>query len=133
MHSSNEPALARTTGELCSPPTASTNPLKTDVASSAAAGPPGNSYGSAVRQETPTNISGTRGLRPAGEHGVTLGSTAASMLGEILGRGTSKSEENLRGRDRSRLLETAIIVRSERCLVAVLQPVYLERHLAAGL
>ena len=35
MHSSDEPTLARTTGELCSPRIASTNPLKTNAASSA--------------------------------------------------------------------------------------------------
>ena len=37
--------------------------------------------------------------------GGTLGNTTASMLGEVLGR-TSRSQENLRGHDRSRLLET---------------------------
>ena len=39
---------------------------------------------------------------------VTLGTTTApaSMLGEILGPGTSRTEEDLRGCDRSRLLET---------------------------
>ena len=46
VHSSDEPALARTTGELCPPPVASINPAKMEAAPSATAGPPGNPRGS---------------------------------------------------------------------------------------
>ena len=61
-----------------------------------------------VRQETPARASGTRGFRTARMNEMTLGTTTApaSMLGEILGPGTSRTEEDLRGCDRSRLLET---------------------------
>ena len=45
-------------------------------------------------------------------HGVPVGTTTAtaSMLREILGRGPSRSEENIRRRDHSRLLETASVL-----------------------
>ena len=98
MYSSDQPALVRTTGELCSPPAASINPLKTNVASPAAADPPGNLRGS--------DCSGLLGTSSV--PGRTLGHTTASTPGEVLGHdpATSRREEDLRGRDRSRLLET---------------------------
>ena len=108
VHSSDEPALTRIPEESRSPPAASTNPLKIDAALSAAAGPPGNPRGSdGPTRNARDSESGTRGLRTASLHGVTLGGTTASMLGEILAQGTSRSEENLWGRDCSGLLGTA--------------------------
>ena len=99
---SNEPALSQTTGEdFAPPPVRSTNPQRTDAAPSAAASPPGNPRGS----EGPTrdaceSTSGTRGFRTASMYGATFDT---HMLGEICGPRTS--EEDLRGRDRSRLLD----------------------------
>ena len=80
-----------------------------DATPSAAAGPPGNPRGSdGSTGNAREGGSGTRSLQTASVHRVILGSsTIASMLGGILGRGTSKSEGNLWGCDRSRLLGTA--------------------------
>ena len=99
---SNEPALPQTTGEdFAPPPVRSTNPQKTDAAPSAAASPPGNPR----RSKGPTgdaceSTSGTRGFRTASIYGATF---VTHMLGEICRPRTSK--EDLRGRDRSRLLD----------------------------
>ena len=102
-------SLVRTTGELGSPPAANINPLKTDTASSStAASPPGNPRGSdGPAGNVRESASGTRGFRTASVYEGTFCTTTAlaSMLKEVLGR-TSRSQENLRGRDRSRLLET---------------------------
>ena len=107
---SNEPAPARTTEELSSLPVASTNPLKLDAAASAATGPLGNPR----RSDGPTGNArgsggGTRSLRTASALEETLSSitSTASMFGETLDICTPKSEENLRGYDRSRLLGIA--------------------------
>ena len=91
------------------PPTASTDPQKTGAAPSAAASPPGNPRGSDGPTENACNsASGTRCYLTTSGYKVTLGTTTAptSMLVEILGPRTSRTEEDLRGRDRSRLLET---------------------------
>ena len=100
---SNEPALPQVTGEGFSPPVGSTDPQNTDAAPSAAASPPGNPRGS----DSPTgdaceSTSGTRGFRTASMYEATLGT---HMLGEICGPTTSKTEEDFRGRDRSRSLD----------------------------
>ena len=110
-HFSDEPIPTRTTEELSSlPPVATTNPLKMEAAPSAAADPPRNPRGS----DGPTgnargSKSGTRSLRTANVLGETLGSSTSTavVLDETPGRGTPKSEGNLRGCDRSRLLGTA--------------------------
>ena len=99
---SNEPALPQTTGEdFAPPPVGSTDPQKTDAAPSAAASPPGNPRGSdGSTGNACESTSETRGSRTARTYGVTFDT---HMLGEICCRRTS--EEDLRGRDRSRLLD----------------------------
>ena len=88
--------------ENSSPPVGSTDPQKTDAAPPAAAGPSRNPRGS----DGPTgdaceSTSGTRGFRTASMYEATLGTR---MLGEIHGTRTSRTKEDFRGRDRSRLL-----------------------------
>ena len=99
---SNEPTLPQTTGEdFAPPPVGSTDPQTTDATPSAAASPPGNSRGG----DGPTgdaceSTSETRGFRTASMYEATFNT---NMLGEISGPRTS--EEDLRGRDGSRLLD----------------------------
>ena len=88
---------------ICPSPAASINPSKTDAAS-AVASPPGNPRGSDGPIENACETaSGTRGFRTASMYEATLGT---SMLGEILGPMTSRTDKDLRRRHRSRLLET---------------------------
>ena len=107
----NPPSLELLDGEELNspPPVASTDPQKMDAAPSAAASSPGNPRGN----DGPTgnareSASGTRGFRTASVYEVTLGTTTAParMLMEILGPRTSRPEQDLRGRHRSRLIET---------------------------
>ena len=138
---SNEPALPQTTGaDFVPPPVANINPSKTGGAPSDAASPPENPRGGdgptgdACESTSGTNGSrtasmyeptfdthmlgeicgprGSSGFRTASMHEVTF---YTHMFGEICGPRTS--EEDLRGRDRS------------RCST-VLQPVRPEGHLA---
>ena len=66
------------------PPVGSTDPQKMDVASSAAASPPGKPRGSDG---------------PIGDACMYKATLGTSMLGEILGPRTSRTEQDLRGRD----------------------------------
>ena len=105
INSSVEPALARTIEELRSPPVASTKPLKMGATPSAAADPPGNHRGSDGPTESACESgSETQSLWTASVHRVTHGSSTstAGMLGDIHGRGTSRSKGNRRECDRSR-------------------------------
>ena len=94
--------LPQTTGEdFAPPPVGGTDPQKTDATPSAAASPPGNFRGG----DGPTgdaceSTSGTRGFRTASMYVATFDT---NMLGEICSPRTS--EEDLRGRDGSRLLD----------------------------
>ena len=99
---SNERALPQTTEEDFSPPpVGSTDPQKMDAAPSAAASPPGNPRGSdGPTADACESTSGTRDFRTASMYDATL---VTRMLGEV--RGPRTSEEDIRGRDRSRLLD----------------------------
>ena len=102
--SSNEPAVPQTTGEDFSPPpVGNTDSQKTDVAPSSAASRPGNPRGS----DGPTgdaceSTSGRIGFRTASMYEATLD---IRMLGEMQSPRTASAEEDLRGRDHSRLLD----------------------------
>ena len=98
----NNVALPQTTGEdFAPPPVGSTDPQKTDAAPSAGVSPLRDPRGSdGPTRDACESTSGTRGFRTASMYEATFDT---HMLGEICGPRTS--EEDLRGRDHSRLFD----------------------------